>query len=129
MKFSNWVMMIVAAVALALGSADMADAKDKKKGGGKAAGNVARDVGHGNKVKVGNGKGPKSIPPGQIKRYTRGAKLPGDVRYDSISDLSKWKMKPLRAGEKYIKVDNEILRVSDTLKVLAVVGLANELLN
>ena len=122
MKFSNWVMMIVAAIALAFGSADMADAKDKKKGGGKAAGNVARDVGHG------NGKGPKSIPPGQIKRYTRGAKLPGDVRYDSISDLSKWKMKPLGAGEKYIRVDNEILRVSDTLKVLAVIGLVNELL-
>jgi len=128
MKFSNWVLMIAATVALGFGSADMADAKNKKKSGGKATGNVTRDVGHGNKVKVGNGKGAKSIPPGQIKRYTRGAKLPGDVRYDSISDLSKWKMKPLGAGEKYIRVDNEILRVSDTLKVLAVIGLVNELL-
>ena len=64
---------------------------------------------------------------GRLKRYTRGAKLPGDVRFDPISDLSKWKLKPLSAGEKYIKVDNEILRVSDTMKVLAVMGLISEL--
>lgn len=125
MRFSKWAAVIVATVGLTFGPIDMAEAKSKNKGGGKPDKNAAASVGHGKAVK----KGAKNVPPGQIKRYTRGAKLPGDVRYDSISDLSKWKMGPLGAGEKYIKVDNEILKVSDTMKVLGVVGLVSELLN
>ncbi len=128
MILSKVVILIAASFALAIGSVDMADAKNKKRGGGKATGNVARNVNPGHKPHVGNGNGIK-VPPGQIKRYTRGAKLPGDVRYDSISDLSRWKMKPLGSGGRYIKVDNEILHVSDTMKVIAVMGLASELLN
>ena len=114
----NWIVTIVAALSLTMGGGDLAFAKNKNKnkGGGSAS-------------SVKNKPEKKAVPPGQIKRYTRGAKLPGDVGYKSISDLSKWKMKPLGSGEKYIRVDDEILRVSDTMKVLAVVGLASELAN
>jgi Ni/Co efflux regulator RcnB len=113
----NWIITFVAALALTVSGADLAIAKNKikNKNNGAASANVKA--------------GKKAVPPGQIKRYTRGAKLPGDVKYNSISDLSKWKMKPLGAGEKYIRVDNEILRVSDTMKVLAIVGLVSELAN
>lgn len=113
----SWIITIVAALSLTIGGVDLASAKNKAKNKGGAASSV--------KVKPGK----KAVPPGQIKRYTRGAKLPGDVGYKSISDLSKWKMKPLGSGEKYIRVDDEILRVSDTMKVLAVVGLVSELAN
>jgi Ni/Co efflux regulator RcnB len=113
----KWFITFAAVLSLTVGGADLAFAKNKNKNKGGAA----------SSVKVNPGK--KAIPPGQIKRYTRGAKLPGDVSYKSISDLSKWKMKPLGAGEKYIRVDNEILRVSDTMKVLAIVGLVSELAN
>ncbi len=101
-----------------MGGVDLAFAKNKNKNKGGGAVSSA-------KAKPGK----KAVPPGQIKRYTRANKLPGDVDYKSISDLSKWKMKPLGAGEKYIRVDDDILRVSDTMKVLAVVGLVSELAN
>lgn len=52
---------------LSVGLADIANTKDKP---GKAKG-------HGNSQKSNPGKG--SIPPGQIKRYTLGAKLPSDL--------------------------------------------------
>lgn len=120
MNISKWVVTFVVSGVLAVGSVDMAQAKNKAKGHGKSGKNVTRDVGKGN--------GPKSVPPGQIKRYTRGAKLPGDVQFDDISDLSKWKMGPLGAGERYIKVDNDILRVSNTMEVLGVIGIAGDLL-
>ena len=74
------------------------------------------------------GKG-KAIPPGQVKRYTRGSKLPGDLNFKDIDDLSKWKLKPLNKGEKYIRVDNEVLRVAeDTQTVIEAVGIVDDLL-
>ena len=69
------------------------------------------------------------MPPGQIKRYTRGAKLPSDLRFEEIGDLSKWKLKPLGPGEKYIKVDNEVLKVAeDTQTVMDAVGIVGDLM-
>lgn len=112
---TRWIVTFAAALSLAIAGGDPAFAKSKKKNHGNGASHQAKP-------------GKKAIPPGQIKRYTRGAKLPGDVKYKSITDLSKWKLKPLRAGEKYIRIDDDILRVSDTLKVLAIIGLARELL-
>ncbi|MDE0590293.1 hypothetical protein OU789_10185 [Halocynthiibacter sp. C4] len=106
------------AISLALGGADMADANEK---GGKAKGK---------KVQIDKpGKGPKAIPPGQIKRYTRGAKLPVDLKYTDIGDLSKWKLKPPGKGNRYIRVDDEILEVTDDVStVIDAVGIVGDLL-
>lgn len=104
---------------LTLGHADPVLAKDK---GGKAKGK---------KVQVdGNpGKGPKTIPPGQVKKYTRGAKLPGDLKYTDIGDLSKWNLKAPGNGNRYIRVDDEILEVSEDLStVIDAVGIVGDLL-
>jgi len=104
---------------LAFSFADPALAKDK---GGKPKGK---------KVQVDGkpGKGPKAIPPGQIKRYTRGAKLPGDLKYTNIDDLSKWNLKSPGNGNRYIRVDDEILEVSNDLStVVDAVGIVGDLL-
>ncbi len=114
----RFVWMVVLATVLSFGGADVGEAKDK---GGKAGDK---------KVKLDKpGKGVDKIPPGQIKRYTRGAKLPGDLKFDAIDDLSKWKLKPAGKGNRYIKVDNEILEVSDDLStVVDAVGIVDDLL-
>ena len=102
---------------------EMVTAKDKGKPehaqGGKS-----------NKAKVDNpGKGPKTVPPGQTKRYTRGAKLPDDVDWEDIGDLSKWNLSPPGKGNKYIRVDNEILEISEnTQTVIDAVGIVDDLL-
>lgn len=119
MHLSKWMISGLAAVSLTIGAADPAVAKDKK----------SHKIGGAATHQVKPGKKHKAIPPGQIKRYTRGAKLPGNVHYKPISDLSKWKLKPLKHGEKYIRVDDNILRVSDALIVLSVIGLVSELTN
>ncbi|WP_164658802.1 hypothetical protein [Tropicibacter sp. Alg240-R139] len=117
MKIANIVLSALAVSALVLGT-DMADAKDKpNKGGNKG----------GAKVKVDKGV---KVPPGQIKRYTRGAKLPSDLNFDYIDDLSKWKLKPLPKGQRYVKVGDEILSISDDTKtVVDAVGIVGDLLN
>jgi len=105
--------------AFSVGYADLALAKDK---GGKPKGNKVQLNGK-------PGKGAKAIPPGQIKRYTRGAKLPSDLKYTDIGDLSKWKLKAPGNGNRYIRVDDEILEVSDDLStVVDAVGIVGDLL-
>lgn len=86
--------------------------------------------GKGNNAKFDKpGKGPKAVPPGQIKRYTRGAKLPSDIDWEDISDLSKWKLSPPGRGNKYVRVDNEILEVArDTQTVIDTIGIVSDLL-
>ncbi len=86
--------------------------------------------GKGNKAEADKpGKGPKTVPPGQIKRYTRGAKLPSDVDWEDIEDLSKWNLSPPGKGNKYIRVDNEILEIAeDTQTVIDAVGIVDDLL-
>ncbi|AXI54898.1 hypothetical protein SuNHUV7_23580 (plasmid) [Pseudoseohaeicola sp. NH-UV-7] len=110
------------AVVAVLASADAAVAKDKSdKGKGKKDKAVQID----NKP----GKGPKAVPPGQIKRYTRGAKLPKDLDFDDIDDLSKWNLKAPGKGNRYIRVDDEILEVSqDLTTVVDAVGIVGDLL-
>ena len=114
-------LVAVMMLGIGLGAADMASAKDKPgNGNGKAKGSQVVDK---------PGKGPKAIPPGQIKRYTRGAKLPGDLKYKDIGDLSKWKLKPPGKGNRYIRVDNEILEVTrDLSTVVEAVGIVDDLL-
>lgn len=116
-----WSFIVSAAIAFSLGAAtpDLANAKDKKGKKNVPKGQIERH----------KGGAAKSIPPGQIKRYTRGSKLPSDLRWDDIGDLSKWKLDPLKKGEKYIKVDNEILKVNDDLDtVIDAVGIVDDLL-
>lgn len=112
----SWIITLVAALSLI--GASTVEAKDK--------------VGKGKdkQVKIDKpGKGPDKIPPGQIKRYTRGAKLPGDLKFDDIGDLSKWKLKPAGKGNRYIRVDNDILEVSEDLStVVDAVGIVDDLL-
>ena len=133
-RLPHLAVMLALAIAVALSGADSAMAKDK---GAKNAGKqVSKDIGKGaKKVPPGqikrntNGSGVKPIPPGQIKRYTRGAKLPVDLDYVDIRDLSKWKLDPLKNGEKYIRVDNEVLRIAeDTQTVIDAVGIVDDLL-
>lgn len=114
----------VLAAGLVLAAPEMAVAKDKGKP------EHAQGGGNGNKAKVDNpGKGPKAVPPGQIKRYTRGAKLPSDVDWEDIGDLSNWKLPPPGKGNKYIKVDNEVLEIAeDTQTVIDAVGIVGDLL-
>ncbi len=111
------------AVALTLVYPEATGAKDKGKP-------EHAQSGKGNKVKLDNpGKGPKAIPPGQVKRYTRGAKLPNDVDWEDIGDLTKWNLSPPGKGNKYIRVDNEILEISeDTQTVIDAVGIVGDLL-
>lgn len=72
----------------------------------------------------------KAVPPGQIKRYTRGQKLPDDLRFDYINDLDNWKLKPLKPGQRYIRVDDEIISISDDTKtVIEAVGIVGDLMN
>ncbi|WP_270729653.1 hypothetical protein [Shimia sp. Alg240-R146] len=80
------------------------------------------------KVQVDKSKA-KKVPPGQIKRYTRGAKLPTDLKWKDIGDLSGWKLKPPGKGNRYIRVGDEILEVSDDLTtVVDAVGIVGDLL-
>ncbi len=113
------VLLSALAVSSLMLGADMAEAKDKANKGNKG----------GNKVKVDKSNKGVNVPPGQIKRYTRGAKLPGDLNYDYIDDLSKWKLKPLPKGQRYVKVGDEILSISDDTKtVVEAVGIVGDLL-
>lgn len=108
--------LAVLSVVLATG---VAEAKDK--GNNKRKGP--------DKVKVDKGQGPKAVPPGQVKRYTRGAKLPNDLDFDYIDDLDDWKLKPLPPGRRYIKIDNEIVSIADDTKtVIDAVGIVGDLM-
>ena len=108
---------------LSVACASLADAKDNP---GKAKGH---SKGQGNSQKSTPGKGPKTIPPGQIKRYTRGAKLPSDLVFVDILDLSKWKLKPPGKGNRYIRVNDQVLKVTrDLSTVVEAVGIVSDLL-
>ncbi|NOD63507.1 MULTISPECIES: hypothetical protein [unclassified Ruegeria] len=111
------VGVVMAVVALASAGA----AKDNK-GKGQGANK--------NKVEKAIKSNGKAVPPGQIKRYTRGQKLPDDLRFDYIDDLDNWKLKPLGPGQRYIRVDDEILSISDDTKtVIEAVGIVGDLAN
>lgn len=67
------------------------------------------------------------IPPGQIKRYTRGAKLPADLDFVRINDLSKYKLPKPGKGESYVIIDNDIVKVLDeTNTVIDAIGIVGD---
>jgi Ni/Co efflux regulator RcnB len=116
MKIQKFTLLALAAMALIAFPEVPANASGK----GKPESSILE------KNKGNNGK---VVPPGQVKRYTRGSKLPGDLKFKNMDDLSKWKLKPLKAGEKYIRVDNEVLKVAeDTQTVIEAVGIVDDLL-
>lgn len=124
-------------LALAVGSIGLESADAKDKGAKNAGKQVSKDLNKGGAKKVPpgqikrntNGSGVKPVPPGQVKRYTRGAKLPSDLDFVDIGDLSKWKLEPLKKGEKYIRVDNDVLKIAeDTQTVIDAVGIVDDLL-
>lgn len=110
------------AIAVTFTSPDAVVAKDNSgKGKGK------KD----NAIQIDNkpNKGQKALPPGQVKRYTRGAKLPKDLDFDDIEDLSKWNLKAPGKGNRYIRVNDEVLEVSQDLStVVDTVGIVADLL-
>ncbi|GAA6160876.1 hypothetical protein NBRC116589_30500 [Ruegeria sp. HU-ET01832] len=112
---------ILAAFAL-VATVGIADAKDNKgKGKGPDKSKIEKSL------KTNKGVG---VPPGQIKRYTRGQKIPNDLDFDYLDDLDGWKLKPLPAGQRYIRVDDEILSISDDTKtVIDAVGIVGDLVN
>lgn len=90
------------------------------------ADNKGKKVPPGQIKRHGNGAA-KGIPPGQAKKWVRGDVLPADLKYDDILDLSGWKLKPPGAGNKYIKVDNEIYEIAkDTGKVVEAIGIVGD---
>ncbi len=112
------VFVWLLALSLTFGGVDLASAKEK--------GGNSKDK----KVQLDGkpGKGQKAVPPGQIKRYTRGAKLPSDLDYTDIGDLADWKLKPPGKGNRYIRVNDEILEVTDDLStVVDAVGIVGDL--
>ena len=122
MNFIKATATLMVSASLVLAATGDALAKEKNKNKGK------KSDGASIQIQDKPGKGPKAIPPGQVKRYTRGAKLPGDLKYSDIGDLSKWKLKEPGKGNRYIRVDDEILEVTDDLStVVDAVGIVGDL--
>ncbi|MGI9369295.1 MAG: hypothetical protein ACR2O2_10715, partial [Ruegeria sp.] len=103
MKGISLFLLSAATLSLSVG---FADAKDNKGKGNNKAGIEKPNKGN---------KG-VDVPPGQIKRYTRGQKLPDDLSFKYLDDLDDWNLKPLPPGQRYIRVDDEILSISDDTK-------------
>ncbi|WP_226688518.1 hypothetical protein [Ruegeria arenilitoris] len=119
MKLLPVGILAASAVVLFSGFADAKDNKGKGKGADKAK--IEKPIKSNNGV---------AVPPGQIKRYTRGQKLPDDLDFDYLDDLNGWKLKPLPKGQRYIRVDDEILSISnDTQTVIEAVGIVSDLVN
>nr|WP_170616745.1 hypothetical protein [uncultured Ruegeria sp.] len=119
MKVSSIGLVAAFTVALTTGFADAKDNKGKAKGADKSKVEKA--------IKSNNGV---AVPPGQVKRYTRGQKLPKDLQFDYLDDLDGWKLKPLPPGQRYVRVDDEILSISDdTQTVIEAVGIVSDLVN
>ncbi len=119
MKVLSIGFLAACAVALTSGFADAKDNKGKGKGSNKAK--VEKPIKSKNGV---------AVPPGQVKRYTRGQALPKDLEFDYLDDLDGWKLKPLPPGQRYIRVDDEILSISDdTQTVIDAVGIVSDLVN
>lgn len=126
MKIAYGILAALAVVLFALGGSDAyaKDNKGKKPNKGGKNGDVSIQI------EDKPGKGPKAVPPGQIKRYTRGAKLPSDLEFEDIGDLSKWKLGEPGKGNRYILVDDEVLEVTNDLStVVDAVGIVGDLLN
>jgi len=72
--------------------------------------------------------GPKPIPPGQLKKWGRGTALPpGGWVY--IDDLSYWRLSPLPPGQGYVRIDDEVIRVwRDGQTVIEAIGIVGDLL-
>ena len=111
------LLMVAIVGCLSLACADIAEAQGNSGKGG-------------DKIKLDKpGKGPKAVPPGQVKRYTRGAKLPSDLDWKDIGDLDDWDLPKPGKGNRYIRVDNEILEVTEDLNtVVDAVGIVDDLL-
>ena len=120
-RMKTYIYFAVATLSLlAVAIAEPAAAQGKGNKGGKGADKVDLDR---------PGKGPKAVPPGQVKRYTRGAKLPTDLKWEDIGDLDRWDLPAPGKGNRYIRVDNEILEVTDDIStVVDAIGIVDDLL-
>lgn len=126
MKIAYGILSALAVVLFILGGSD-AHAKDNK---GNKPNKGGKDSDVSIQIEDKPGKGAKAVPPGQIKRYTRGAKLPSDLEFEDIGDLSKWKLGEPGKGNRYILVDDEVLEVTNDLStVVDAVGIVGDLLN
>ncbi|NOE34461.1 MULTISPECIES: hypothetical protein [unclassified Ruegeria] len=126
MKIAYGILAALAVVFFILGGSD-AHAKDNK---GKKPNKGGKNGDVSIQIEDKPGIGPKAVPPGQIKRYTRGAKLPSDLEFEDIGDLSKWKLGEPGKGNRYILVDDEVLEVTNDLStVVDAVGIVGDLLN
>ncbi|WP_127115732.1 hypothetical protein [Shimia sediminis] len=122
MRLANTVTAMLVSASLIFFTSGDALAKDNKPKKSKAGSGASIQI----QDKPGNG--PKAVPPGQIKRYTRGAKLPADLRFTEIKDLSKWKLKAPGKGNRYIRIDNDILEVTDDFStVVDAIGIVGDL--
>lgn len=79
--------------------------------------NPGKSKGNGHRTSLTAGNSGK-IPPGQIKRYTRGAKLPADLDYVRITDLSRYKLPKPGRGQSYVIIDDSNT-VVDTIGIVA----------
>ncbi len=117
-RFSIY-LLAVAAVAISAGFAEAKENKGKGQGANKSK-----------LEKPAKSNKGVAVPPGQVKRYTRGQKLPDDLNFDYLDDLDGWNLKALPPGQRYIRIDDEILSISDDTKtVVEAVGIVGDLLN
>ena len=80
----------------------------------------------------GRGFGVGQIPPGHRTYYQPGRRLRPDERYVMIYpyEYDYYRLAPLRPGEAYVRIDNDILRIMrDTATVIDAVGIIGRALN
>lgn len=66
------------------------------------------------------------VPPGQVKKWQLGERLPADLAWYEISDWKRYGLHAPLDGSRYVRVDNEILRVAiATGIVLEALGIFN----
>ncbi|GHH48582.1 MULTISPECIES: RcnB family protein [Gammaproteobacteria] len=77
--------------------------------------------GHGN-AHGDKGKGP---PPGQVKRWQKGDRLPRDHRGVYVSDYARYGLKPPPPGHQWRRVDNDYVLVAVATGIIASVILGD----
>lgn len=56
------------------------------------------------------------LPPGQAKKYTRGAKLGDDVMFKPLPDDLLRRLGPVKPGTRYVQVDQDVLLITEAGK-------------
>ena len=64
------------------------------------------------------------VPPAQAKKWRMGERLPSDVAWYQIDDWDRYGLPEPLDGSRYVRIDNEILRVAIATGIIAQVLLS-----